>query len=52
MIESNINAGRQDVPPAGPGALKPGVSITDACVNWEATVKMLDNLNEVSLPAL
>ncbi|XP_006455781.1 3-deoxy-7-phosphoheptulonate synthase [Agaricus bisporus var. bisporus H97] len=46
MIESNINAGRQDVPPAGPGALKPGVSITDACVNWEATVKMLDNLNE------
>lgn len=49
MIESNINAGRQDVPDAGPGALKHGVSITDACVDWSATIKMLDNLNEVSL---
>jgi 3-deoxy-7-phosphoheptulonate synthase len=47
MIESNINEGRQDVPAAGPAALKYGVSITDACVNWEDTVKMLDSLNEV-----
>lgn len=45
MIESNINAGRQDVPPEGPGALKYGVSITDACVDWEITVDMLDKLN-------
>jgi 3-deoxy-7-phosphoheptulonate synthase len=52
MIESNIHAGRQDVPPAGPGALKPGISITDACVDWDTTVKMLDNLNEVSLSVL
>jgi len=48
MIESNINAGRQDVPDAGPSALKHGVSITDACVDWETTVSMLENLNEVS----
>ena len=47
MIESNINEGRQDVPVAGPVALKHGVSITDACVNWEKTVSMLDSLNEV-----
>lgn len=46
MIESNINAGRQDVPPEGPSGLKHGVSITDACVDWETTVTMLDKLNE------
>lgn len=45
MIESHINGGRQDVPPEGPGALKHGVSITDACVDWSTTVTMLDELN-------
>ncbi|OCH91359.1 3-deoxy-7-phosphoheptulonate synthase [Obba rivulosa] len=45
MIESHINSGRQDVPPEGPAALKHGVSITDACVDWETTVQMLDKLN-------
>lgn len=45
MVESHINAGRQDVPPEGPGALKHGVSITDACVDWEMTVGMLDELD-------
>lgn len=53
MIESHINGGRQDVPAEGPAALKPGVSITDACVPWETTVEMLDALNAVStVPAL
>lgn len=47
MIESHINSGRQDVPPEGPVGLKHGVSITDACVDWAATVTMLDKLNEV-----
>ncbi|KAL4246858.1 Phospho-2-dehydro-3-deoxyheptonate aldolase [Abortiporus biennis] len=46
MIESHINSGRQDVPPEGPSNLKYGVSITDACVDWETTVEMLDKLNE------
>ncbi|KAI0920389.1 hypothetical protein AcV5_010138 [Taiwanofungus camphoratus] len=45
MIESHINAGRQDVPPEGPAALKHGVSITDACVDWPTTVEMLDKLD-------
>ncbi|KAI0717679.1 hypothetical protein C8T65DRAFT_640436 [Cerioporus squamosus] len=45
MIESHINAGRQDVPPEGPQGLKHGVSITDACVDWQTTVDMLDKLN-------
>jgi 3-deoxy-7-phosphoheptulonate synthase len=47
MIESHIHAGRQDVPADGPSALKWGVSITDACVDWETTVKMLTELDEV-----
>lgn len=49
MIESNIRAGRQDVPPpevGGPKALHYGVSITDACVDYETTRVMLDELNE------
>jgi 3-deoxy-7-phosphoheptulonate synthase len=48
MIESNINAGRQDVPDEGPQGLKYGVSITDACIDWERTVGLLTQLNEVS----
>jgi 3-deoxy-7-phosphoheptulonate synthase len=47
MVESHINAGRQDIPPEGPKGLKYGVSITDACVDWATTVPMLDKLNEV-----
>ncbi|KAK2466607.1 hypothetical protein APHAL10511_000865 [Amanita phalloides] len=46
MIESHINEGRQEVPPEGPQNLKWGVSITDACVDWESTVTMLDKLND------
>jgi 3-deoxy-7-phosphoheptulonate synthase len=46
MIESNINEGNQKVPAEGPAALKKGVSITDACINWENTVETLENLAE------
>ncbi|KAJ3783780.1 3-deoxy-7-phosphoheptulonate synthase [Lentinula aff. detonsa] len=49
MVESNINDGRQDVPSAGPTALKHGVSITDACVDFDTTVDMLNKLNEAVL---
>ncbi len=42
MIESNIHSGNQKcVEP-----LQYGVSITDACVDWEGTVAMLDTLAE------
>ncbi|KAL1635323.1 3-deoxy-7-phosphoheptulonate synthase [Neofusicoccum ribis] len=44
MIESNINEGNQKVPAEGPSALKKGVSITDACIDWETTVGTLENL--------
>jgi 3-deoxy-7-phosphoheptulonate synthase len=46
MIESNINEGNQKVPAEGKAGLKRGVSITDACVNWESTVAVLENLAE------
>ncbi|HXF78321.1 MAG TPA: 3-deoxy-7-phosphoheptulonate synthase [Usitatibacter sp.] len=48
MAESHIHAGRQDLVPASAGttgqALAYGVSITDACLGWEDTVKMLETL--------
>ena len=46
MIESNINEGNQKVPAEGPSGLKEGVSITDACINWESTVDVLKELAE------
>jgi 3-deoxy-7-phosphoheptulonate synthase len=46
MIESNINEGSQKVPSEGPAGLKKGVSITDACIGWETTVKCLNQLAE------
>jgi len=44
MVESNINEGNQKVPAEGPSGLKKGVSITDACINWESTISVLDEL--------
>ncbi|MBE2898446.1 3-deoxy-7-phosphoheptulonate synthase [Pasteurellaceae bacterium 20609_3] len=45
MIESNINAGNQpaNVPAA---QLKYGVSITDACIDWETTENLLKSLHQ------
>ncbi|KAI1003716.1 Phospho-2-dehydro-3-deoxyheptonate aldolase [Podosphaera aphanis] len=45
MIESNINEGNQKVPKEGKDALKYGVSITDACISWEDTEKVLELLD-------
>ena len=42
MIESHLNPGRQDLIP-GQG-LAYGVSITDACIGWDATVGLLREL--------
>ncbi|KAI1951935.1 3-deoxy-7-phosphoheptulonate synthase [Ophidiomyces ophidiicola] len=46
MIESNMYEGNQKVPPEGPSGLAKGVSITDACINWEMTVDVLEDLAE------
>jgi 3-deoxy-7-phosphoheptulonate synthase len=42
MVESHLNAGRQDLVPGQ--KLQYGVSITDACLGWDDTVKLLDTL--------
>jgi len=44
MIESHLNAGRQDHTPGC--ELEYGKSITDGCLGWDDTVKVLDLLAE------
>ncbi len=44
MVESNLNPGRQDLVAGQP--LQRGVSITDACIGWDDTVRLLDTLAE------
>lgn len=44
MIESHLNEGRQDIVAGQP--LKPGVSVTDACIGFEQTVPVLVQLAE------
>ncbi len=45
MIESNINWGNQKIP-ADLSELKYGVSVTDACIDWETTEKTLTEAAE------
>jgi 3-deoxy-7-phosphoheptulonate synthase len=40
MLESNINAGNQPIP-ADLSRLKYGVSVTDACIDWSTTERLL-----------
>ena len=42
MVESHLNPGRQDLVPGKP--LAHGVSITDACLGWDDTQKVLETL--------
>ena len=42
MIESHLQEGRQDLTPGQP--LRPGVSITDACIGWAQTEPVLQQL--------
>ena len=42
MVESNLVAGRQDIVPGQP--LTYGQSVTDACIDWESSVRVLDDL--------
>jgi len=44
MIESHLNEGRQNNEPDKP--LQYGVSITDACINWQDTAPMLETLSQ------
>ncbi len=42
MIESHLNAGRQDLVPGV--SLRDGVSVTDACISFEQTIPLLESL--------
>jgi 3-deoxy-7-phosphoheptulonate synthase len=42
MVESHLQEGRQDIVPGTP--LKPGVSVTDACISMAQTVPLLQGL--------
>jgi 3-deoxy-7-phosphoheptulonate synthase len=41
MLESNLHEGNQPFPVKNPADLRYGVSITDACLGWEATERIL-----------
>lgn len=45
MIESHLREGAQKIPKEGKAGLEYGVSITDACVHFEDTREMLENLS-------
>jgi 3-deoxy-7-phosphoheptulonate synthase len=42
MVESHLHEGQQQLRPGEP--LRAGVSITDACIGWEDTAVMLQQL--------
>jgi 3-deoxy-7-phosphoheptulonate synthase len=43
MIESNINWGNQSIP-QNLADLKYGVSVTDACIDWDTTEKAVHEM--------
>ncbi|MES9880077.1 MAG: 3-deoxy-7-phosphoheptulonate synthase [Sedimenticola sp.] len=43
MLESNINAGNQSIP-KDLSQLEYGVSVTDGCIDWETSEKLLRNI--------
>ncbi len=45
MVESNIAAGNQKIP-TNLADLKYGVSVTDACIDWDTTVQMVHSLRD------
>ncbi|HTB63100.1 MAG TPA: 3-deoxy-7-phosphoheptulonate synthase, partial [Opitutales bacterium] len=50
MLESNLHAGRQPEPING-AALRPGVSITDACIDWGTTERVIRHAYAAMRPA-
>jgi 3-deoxy-7-phosphoheptulonate synthase len=51
MVESNIGAGNQSIP-ANLCDLKYGVSVTDACIDWETTERTLRSMRDTIKDAL
>ena len=46
MVESNLVEGRQDI--ADPATLTFGQSVTDACIGWDDTVNMIEQLADAN----
>ena len=51
MLESHLYQGNQSIP-EDPSQLKYGVSITDACIDWPSTEKLLRKMRENLKPVL
>jgi 3-deoxy-7-phosphoheptulonate synthase len=51
MLESNIEAGNQDIP-ADRSLLRYGVSVTDGCIDWASTEKTLRELAVLLRPVM
>jgi 3-deoxy-7-phosphoheptulonate synthase len=55
MVESNLHEGNQPIP-QNLKALRHGVSITDSCIGWETTGRMLrwghETLSKAELAAV
>lgn len=51
MLESNLQAGNQSVP-KNLSQLKYGVSVTDACVDWESTESMIREMRNKLKPVI
>ncbi|WP_040691849.1 3-deoxy-7-phosphoheptulonate synthase [Providencia burhodogranariea] len=51
MLESHLNEGNQSSEQPR-DAMKYGVSVTDACINWETTESVLRNLHQALSPVL
>jgi 3-deoxy-7-phosphoheptulonate synthase len=45
MIESNLHWGRQDIP-KDTSLLKYGVSVTDACLDWQSTEELISEIHK------
>ena len=51
MLESNLNEGNQVIPPEL-AQLRPGVSVTDACMGWETTEEVIKEAAAILRPVI
>jgi len=51
MLESNLHEGSQKIDGDG-SSLKYGVSVTDACISWETTEKLIMSAHQMLVPYL
>ena len=52
MLESHLNAGNQSSNGKKPSELEYGVSITDGCINWDETSKLIQQAREKLITVL